>query len=343
MGWLSWFKQLVFIVVVAFPGLHLHSLGADEDGFSETYQTVIYPNVKNNLKVSSFKNKKGNKVLWAYMPTKLAQSNGVIFLFQGRTESHLKYFEVIHDFSQNGFDIITIDWVGQGGSDHLSEYSSQYGHITDFLIYREDFEQLYSLREVRRLTKDKQLYVVAHSMGANIAAQFMLSRPGAIKKAVLSTPMLDIKTGPFSEGVAYFILQSLEFFGLGELKAPTAGEFRIDEPNLVTSSKARRDVFFKQRLKNSDYIIGPPTVSYGRAALEATWVVRENASKLTDPILMLQAGNDQIVNNFGQDEVCKLAKKCKLVRYPNAKHELLMESDVIRDDVFGKIFEFLSH
>ena len=55
---------------------------------------------------------------------------------------------------------------------------------------------------------------------------------------------------------------------------------------------------------------------------------------------MLQAGQDTFVRSRRQNKVCKL-KNCRKVRFEDAKHEILMESDEIRNDALKEIIDFL--
>jgi lysophospholipase len=60
------------------------------------------------------------------------------------------------------------------------------------------------------------------------------------------------------------------------------------------------------------------------------------------PILLLQAGKDLIVKPARQNAFCSLSKSCQVIHFPDAKHEILMESDIIRNEALTHIMSFFS-
>lgn len=75
--------------------------------------------------------------------------------------------------------------------------------------------------------------------------------------------------------------------------------------------------------------------------LKATEFMKENAHRIRVPLLMLQAGRDLYVATAGQDRVCEKAYYCKKITYPFAKHEILNEVDLIRQDAMEEVVRFL--
>ena len=60
-------------------------------------------------------------------------------------------------------------------------------------------------------------------------------------------------------------------------------------------------------------------------------------------MLLLQAGNDTLVENRGQDQVCADAKYCEKLHFPTARHEILLENDAIRNRAIDSIKSFFDH
>ena len=313
--------------------------GIEEDSLPFDYENTIKPLIDQKLEVKTLQNPKGLKIRWAKM-SRQEKALGTILLLQGRTEDIEKYREVIYDLYLKKYNVVTLDWVGQGGSDHLSKVSSEYGHLDDFDSLRRDLELLLSQDEVKSYIGSQPLFIIAHSMGANVATLFLQKNPEMVDKAALVSPMYDIITKPFPEWLALYVLKILELVGLGDDKAIMSPEFSPSEANNVTTSKIRRDLAFNERVGNKKHLVGPPTNSYGRAALEATRMVKENANKIKTPVLMFQAGVDKIVETKGQDEVCNLMQDCRKILYKNGMHELMMEQDYIRTDLFDKVDKF---
>ncbi|MEM7294974.1 MAG: alpha/beta hydrolase, partial [Pseudomonadota bacterium] len=71
----------------------------------------------------------------------------------------------------------------------------------------------------------------------------------------------------------------------------------------------------------------------------------QDAAKIEIPMLLLQAGDDRIVDNDSQTAFCDLIGSHCVGDQPRiiegAKHELLNESDEYRDQALEEIFRFL--
>src|SRR5690606_19390115 len=91
-------------------------------------------------------------------------------------------------------------------SDHHKGYVKKFGH------YVKDLEQLLQHVVYARVTAHP-IYLLAHSMGGAVGAHYMASHPNVFKKAVLSSPMMEINTKPYSEIVARNLSKLLVLFG----------------------------------------------------------------------------------------------------------------------------------
>ena len=56
---------------------------------------------------------------------------GTVAIFPGRAEFIEKYFEVAADLRERNFDVVVLDWRGQGGSDRLAAHRGK-GHVGNF-------------------------------------------------------------------------------------------------------------------------------------------------------------------------------------------------------------------
>jgi lysophospholipase len=92
--------------------------------------------------------------------------------------------------------------------------------------------------------------------------------------------------------------------------------------------------------RNPALAIGEQSVGWLYRALQGSAEARARASAATDPILLLQAGDDELVMPAAQDEFCARAPHCRLLRFPGARHEILQERDSIREPALREIFQF---
>ncbi|WP_322020488.1 alpha/beta hydrolase [Clostridium butyricum] len=70
---------------------------------------------------------------------------------------------------------------------------------------------------------------------------------------------------------------------------------------------------------------------------------KENASKVTIPILLFQAGDDAYVRPGGQNKFAEYAQNCELVKMDNAKHEIYLENDDIQKTYIKQLIEFYNN
>lgn len=276
----------------------------------------------------------------AYRIFENEKSERVIVLLQGRTESMKKHAELMYDLFQLGYTVITFDFRGQGESDHLVPQHPTYGHIDNFDTYVEDLNELYSKVISNRSEKSKFAY--AHSMGGAVIALFDLKYPGKFEKIVWQSPMLSLKTGVFPNWLAKSIVGTMVFFGFGEHLPPLQGDFDENEINNVTTSLERRKFAFSVRKEEKSSIIGPPTSQWVYRALQATRLIQDNAQSFSTPTLLLKAGNDHFVKNDDLDTICRQAKFCQSLLFPEGMHELYLEKDAIRAELLYKVKYFLS-
>jgi lysophospholipase len=59
------------------------------------------------------------------------------------------------------------------------------------------------------------------------------------------------------------------------------------------------------------------------------------------PVLMVSALADAILVPASHERACGLMPHCRLLQVPDARHELLMERDELRDEFFSAFDEFI--
>lgn len=76
--------------------------------------------------------------------------------------------------------------------------------------------------------------------------------------------------------------------------------------------------------------------------MRAIEALQKNADQARLPILICQAGLENLVDNEGQRIFAEHAPNAKLVRIENAKHEIFLSSSDVLDEYYRTIFDFLS-
>jgi lysophospholipase len=136
----------------------------------------------------------------------------------------------------------------------------------------------------------------------------------------------------------------LALLGQGQKYAPGEKKFNqyadFDTNNLTTSFHR----FANNNILEVEYpatVVRGPSVRWVQQSLKYCKTAMKNAYLVETPVLLLQAGSDTIVKNKAQDKFCSQVPNCRKVTYAAAKHEILQEQDVIRDQAIGEMKKFI--
>ena len=269
---------------------------------------------------------------------------GTIVIVNGSTESWLKYGELFFDLYHHGYSLVSYDHRGQGLSPHLVQSNPQIGQIDDFCLYADDLNAL--VQHVLLTSNHGKLYLLAHSMGGAVSLDYLERFQSPFSAVVLSAPLLRINTSPYPEPVVRLLITLLKTAGMGDHYAP--GKHDHDpaesfEKNPITSSRKRWEASELVWKSHPDAVLGGPSICWVDQAMTRTELIRKNLSKIQGRILILQAGRDQFVMCADQDSASKALPEATLVRFPEAKHEILMESDPIRESAIQAILTFFKN
>ncbi len=118
---------------------------------------------------------------------------GTVLLFQGRAEYLEKYNAVAQALNEAGYDVLSLDWRGQGLSDRLID-NPHLSHIANFADYQRDVLEL--VVAAGELSLPRPWHLLAHSMGGAIGYASLLDELPVVS-AVFSSPMWGINTAPY--------------------------------------------------------------------------------------------------------------------------------------------------
>jgi lysophospholipase len=328
-------KTLLFMLL-----LISQAFAVSEENYRQLYGEKVAPYFK-TFQSDSFRNQQNMRI--HFYALKKSSSKKTLIIIPGRTEAALKYAEVAYDLKELGMNVFILDIQGQGESDRLLA-DTQKGHVRYFNDYVTDLKQFIT-EVVIPSTPQNEYFLLSHSMGGAISAKMLASTKLPIKKMVLNSPMLQINTDPYPEWVALPYAQILVFTGKGASYAPGKGSYvpaeDTFEKNTVTHSKVRFFHNKKAILDEPGLIVSGPTSRWVGESLKATAFSKYWGKKISIPILMFQAEDDQVVHLDRQTQFCQLAPNCKSHLFSHANHEILMEKDSIREEALSQIKNFL--
>ncbi|SEQ15764.1 lysophospholipase [Devosia sp. YR412] len=270
---------------------------------------------------------------------------GTICLVQGRTEFIEKYFETIADFRRRGFAVATFDWRGQGGSDRLIGNKSL-GYVDRFEDYWCDLRSFHG--EILLPDCPPPFYLVGHSMGGLASLSAGIHDRMMFDRIFLSAPMLALDRQPLSMAGMARVTETLSFVGLGQL--PVAR--RQDKPmsaatfanNPLTGDMIRYMRAVDVLKAKPSVGIAQPTIRWAASAFGAMAEAAEDSfpARIKAPLLMLAAARDEVVSSPAIERLGLRMRTGRHVVIANARHELFMETDTIREQVFAAFDAFIT-
>ena len=268
---------------------------------------------------------------------------GTIALFQGRAEFIEKYFETIGDLQRRGFETVTLDWRGQGGSQRELA-NPRKGHIDDFAQYQRDLAAF--LEKMTGLACPKPWFALGHSMGGAILMEYAHGGGAAFARLVVTAPMVDLHGLRFPKGYR-LLAETLDFLGLGGMYIPGGRNASLVElpfpRNRLTSDPQRLARNAEPLATAPELAIGDATVGWASAAFRQMrrFETPDYTRRWRIPTLLIASSRDEIVSTPAIERFAQRLDIASLITIPGARHEILMERDDLRALFFSAFDAFI--
>ncbi len=248
-----------------------------------------------------------------------------VVISHGFTESIAKYAESIYYLLHAGFDVWGLDHRGHGRSCRLNDnpYVVHVEHFEDYVL---DLRFLVETR-VRPVSEKLPLYLYCHSMGGCIGAWLIESCPELFDKAVLSSPMLGLSFGKLPLPVVSAVMAVKCVGNVGKEALGPVEEFPEERfEDSAATAECRFQYYSSRRKTDSKLQTCSASARWVREAIRACARVcsPRQMAQIRIPVLLLQAGRDAYVKNASQDLFASKVPGCRIVRFPELKHELYM-------------------
>ena len=279
----------------------------------------------------SFATPDGAVLRWGHLPIRNPRAECV--LVGGFGEFIEKQFETVRDLAARGIAVWCLDWRGQGGSIRPRRFPTR-PRARNFDRDAEDLAAFASAKLPGRLPR----LVVAHSMGGAITLLCLRNHPDLFAAAVLSSPMVGLRTGRVPTGLIRCITRPVRIAGLGVCFIPGARKWRPEripspERSLVSADAERC------RVRHAWFVADPglrlDEATYGWVDSALGFVARisrpEFLAAIRTPILIGHPEREVVVSRAAQRRAARLLPDCTLVALPGSKHDPYLERDAIRD------------
>lgn len=274
----------------------------------------------------------------------ISEARGSMLFLPGRGDHYEKYLETLDHFARSGWQVTAIDWRGQGGSGRLLG-DPHIGHVDDFSTWISDLGAFW--REWKAQGPGPHI-VVAHSMGGHLVMRALCEKVIEPDAVALSAPMLGIQTMGLPYAVHHAVAKLLRALGNPERAAWKEGEKPGSPLNarakILTHDSARYadELYWWQ--KRPEVRLGPPSWHWVERAIASTRQLNAPGimEGVTVPILLLATTADHLVDTKRVIRDAKRLPNSELVLFGNeAAHELLRETDPVRDKCIAAIENFL--
>lgn len=273
----------------------------------------------------------------------------IVICLPGLGEFCEKYFEIAHNCLDQNLGIFVLDWMGQGGSNrYLKNLHKQHSlgftdNVDDLKFWIDNFIKDPNFNKY----SDTPLALLSHSMGAHFALRYLSeSKEHPIDCAAFSAPFIGIRRISFLPDWLLLCLSRLLSTTMNKNLVKKETVFSEDDVlersiQVLTSDRHRASIQTYWYKVHPLYYIHGVTFGWVHEALKSCKLLKKNLKKISTPCVIGMAGHEKIVSNPLIKEAVKIMKASKLITYPEAKHEILMETGNIRNHFLDKFFKLI--
>ena len=270
--------------------------------------------------------KTGHNIHYSFVLPENGKPNGIIVTLPGLSEFGEKYIETARFFSEQNYGFYVIDWAYQGRSMRFKE-NPQKRHSDG---YETDISDLHYL--ISNIIKtDEPLYMLAHSMGSNIGLRYLIDHPAIFKSASFSAPMLGIRDLKYCHTLTRTLLRFLT--PLHSFYVPDGKNWSETDYKTFSHDPVRAGIQQQWSKSDRNLRIGNSTLKWIYESLKSIDILqnKNNLGKITIPVLLATADKEGLIDNAAIRKASQTMPDAKLLKLTNSKHEILMETDAVRD------------
>ena len=246
------------------------------------------------------------------------ETRGTVVLVHGLKDHGARYDHAGSWLSGRGYAVYALDLRGHGESEGERFFVNAFDeYVEDLIVF---------LDRVRDKGSEKPLFLLGHSMGGAVASLLVLKRKPKLAGLILTAPALEP-----AENVSPLLIRLSAVISRFFPKAPVT---KVDIkslshlPEIVEA--ARKDPLSNER---------PAPARTGYEILRAMGRIRERASEISAPLLVMHGTEDYLTNPRGSENLFERAgspdKTIKL--YEGLYHEILNEPER------GQVLEDIVH
>ncbi|MFU8773595.1 MAG: lysophospholipase [Anaerolineales bacterium] len=232
----------------------------------------------------------------------------VLLIVHGLGEHSGRYMNLVNHFVPLDYAVYGLDHIGHGKSEGTREFVQSFEDFTTTLT------KYYNM--VTEWQTGKPVFLVGHSMGGLIASHYLLDYQANFKGAIISAPAVKVSDSISPTTITLGkILSAL---------APKMGLLGLDA-NGISRDKEVVEAYVNDPL----VFHGKTSARLAAELLKAMLRVTAEAHKITLPLLILQGGEDKLVDPDGAQMLYdKASSDDKTIKvYEGLYHEVFNEPE----------------
>jgi lysophospholipase len=164
----------------------------------------------------------------------------------------------------------------------------------------------------------------------------------------LSAPMVALDRQPLSMAGMARAAETLSYLGLGRMPVGRKQDKPMSETTFLGNPLTGDMIRYMRAVDvvraRPDLEIGTPTVRWAAAAFGAMAEAAQDSfpARIKIPLLMLAAARDEVVSTAATEQLGLRMRTGRHVVLAGARHELFMETDNIRGQVFAAFDAFIT-
>ncbi len=236
------------------------------------------------------------------------QHQASLIIVHGYAEHSSRYAHVADFFNQHGISVHSFDLRGHGKSDGPPAF------VNSFEEYYEDLDEFWADEGFDR--SDKPVFLLGHSMGGLIVANYCVTRKPKLAGVLLSAAALKI-----SDDVSPLLQKVSGFVAAIAPKLPT---IKLD------SKAVSRDADVVEKYENDPLNYrGGTKARMGSEIVNATKFIQSNMHKFDLPVMIMHGTDDRLTDPLGSQQLHQRSssKDKSLKLWKGLYHEILNEPE----------------
>ncbi len=265
-----------------------------------------------------------------------------VVIVHGMAEFWPKYHEYAWNLFRAGFKVFFMEQRGHGYSEGKCKEPDLI-YIDDYNTYAEDLH-IFMDKVVTKESGDLKKLLLAHSMGGAVGTLFMEKYPNYFAGAVLSSPMMKMKSGNLSPLVVVLLRLYAKLFRKEKSLAPNQKHFNPNTPIETSSAKSvpRFEYQLNCRRRDDHYQTCAATFGWALASIKVHGDIMRGAGKIHVPVTIMTAGEDHLIDPLGYDEIAEKLPQAQFIHYENSRHEIFNADELTRKKYFADVIHILT-